>query len=95
MEENGYPFDKRAAGSSTNAMSIQNIIDIYHHRGVPKYRDRHPEAFTLFVGNLKGGVSKTVSTVSWRTLRAHPHLLFEDLRIPVIDPIRSLRPPCS
>jgi 3'-phosphoadenosine 5'-phosphosulfate (PAPS) 3'-phosphatase len=65
MEENGYVFDKRAAGSSTKyAMSIENIVDIYHHRGVPKYRDRHAEAYTLFVGNLKGGVSKTVSTVS-------------------------------
>ena len=87
MEESGYQFDKRAAGSSVKyAMSIQNIIDIYHHRGVPKYRDRHPEAFTLFVGNLKGGVSKTVSTVSLaHALRAHPHLLYEDLRILVID----------
>lgn len=87
MEESGYQFDKRAAGSSVKyAMSIQNIIDIYHHRGVPKYRDRHTEAFTLFVGNLKGGVSKTVSTVSLaHALRAHPHLLYEDLRILVID----------
>ncbi len=87
MEESGYAFDKRAAGSSTKyAMSIQNIIDIYHHRGVPKYRDRHSEAYTMFVGNLKGGVSKTVSTVSLaHALRAHPHLLFEDLRILVID----------
>ncbi|CRH37505.1 AAA family ATPase [Pantoea ananatis] len=87
MEESGYQFDKRAAGTSVKyAMSIQNIIDIYHHRGVPKYRDRHTEAFTLFVGNLKGGVSKTVSTVSLaHALRAHPHLLYEDLRILVID----------
>ncbi|WP_130835828.1 AAA family ATPase [[Erwinia] mediterraneensis] len=87
MEESGYVFDKRPAGTSTKyAMSIQNIIDIYHHRGVPKYRDRHPEAYTLFVGNLKGGVSKTVSTVSLaHALRAHPHLLYEDLRILVID----------
>lgn len=87
MEESGYQFDKRAAGSSVKyAMSIQNIIDIYHHRGVAKYRDRHSDAYTLFVGNLKGGVSKTVSTVSLaHALRAHPHLLFEDLRILVID----------
>ncbi|MCZ3384950.1 AAA family ATPase [Kosakonia sp. SOY2] len=87
MEESGYVFDKRPAGTSFKyAMSIQNIIDIYHHRGVPKYRDRHGEAFTLFVGNLKGGVSKTVSTVSLaHALRTHPHLLFEDLRILVID----------
>jgi len=87
MEENGYVFEKRAAGSSTKyAMTIQNIIDIYQHRGVPKYRDRHTEALTVFVGNLKGGVSKTVSTVSLaHAMRAHPHLLFEDLRILVID----------
>lgn len=87
MEENGYSFEKRAAGSSTKyAMSIENIIDIYHHRGVAKYRDRHEEAYTLFIGNLKGGVSKTVSTVSLaHALRTHPHLLFEDLRILVID----------
>lgn len=87
MEENGYSFEKRAAGSSTKyAMSIENIIDIYHHRGVAKYRDRHKEAYTLFIGNLKGGVSKTVSTVSLaHALRTHPHLLFEDLRILVID----------
>lgn len=87
MEESGYVFDKRPAGSSVKyAMSIQNIIDIYHHRGVPKYRDRHDSAYTLFVGNLKGGVSKTVSTVSLaHALRTHPHLLFEDLRILVID----------
>ena len=87
MEENGYIFEKRPAGSSIKyAMSIQYIIDIYHHRGVPKYRDRYSKAFTIFVGNLKGGVSKTVSTVSLaHALRAHPHLLFEDLRILVID----------
>lgn len=87
MEESGYVFDKRPAGTSLKyAMSIQNIIDIYHQRGVPKYRDRHSEAFSLFVGNLKGGVSKTVSTVSLaHALRTHPHLLFEDLRILVID----------
>lgn len=87
MEENGYVFDKLSAGSSTKyAMNIQNIIDIYHHRGVPKYRDRHSEALTVFVGNLKGGVSKTVSTVSLaHGMRAHPHLLFEDLRILVVD----------
>ncbi len=87
MEENGYVFDKRSAGSSTKyAMTIQNIIDIYHHRGVSKYRDRHSEVLTVFIGNLKGGVSKTVSTVSLaHAMRAHPHLLHEDLRILVVD----------
>lgn len=87
MEASGYIFDKRPAGSSTKyAMSIENIIDIYHHRGVPKYRDRYSSAFTIFVGSLKGGVTKTVSTVSLaHALRTHPHLLYEDLRILVID----------
>ncbi|HGF6226721.1 TPA: AAA family ATPase, partial [Escherichia coli] len=87
MEEKGYVFDKRPAGSSMKyAMSIQNIIDIYEHRGVPKYRDRYSEAYVIFISNLKGGVSKTVSTVSLaHAMRAHPHLLMEDLRILVID----------
>lgn len=87
MEEKGYVFDKRPAGTSSKyAMTISNIIDIYEHRGIPKYRDRYSSAFTVFVGNLKGGVSKTVSTVSLaHALRAHPHLLYEDLRILVID----------
>ncbi|ADW76648.1 plasmid partition protein A (plasmid) [Rahnella aceris] len=87
MEQAGYNFEKKPAGTSTKyAMSIQNIIDIYHHRGVPKYRDRHNKAFTVFLGNLKGGVSKTVSSVSLaHGLRAHPHLLLEDLRVLVID----------
>ncbi|MDD9341212.1 MAG: AAA family ATPase [Providencia heimbachae] len=87
MESLGYQFEKRQAGSSLKyAMTIQNIIDIYHYRGVPKYRDRYSEAFTFFIGNLKGGVSKTVSTVSLaHSLRTHPHLIYEDLRILVID----------
>ncbi|APC14131.1 MULTISPECIES: AAA family ATPase [Providencia] len=87
MENAGYVFEKRQAGTALKyAMTIQNIVDIYHHRGVPKYRDRYPDAFTFFVGNLKGGVSKTVSTVSLaHALRTHPHLIFEDLRILVID----------
>lgn len=87
MEEQGYEFEKRQTGSSSKyAMTLQNIIDLYHHRGVPKYRDRYFGAFTFFVGNLKGGVSKTVSTVSLaHALRTHPHLIYEDLRILVID----------
>lgn len=87
MESMGYEFEKREAGTALKyAMSIQNIVDIYHHRRVPKYRDRYSEAFTFFIGNLKGGVSKTVSTVSLaHGLRTHPHLISEDLRILVID----------
>ncbi|BCQ42402.1 hypothetical protein ERHA54_50050 (plasmid) [Erwinia rhapontici] len=69
MEENGYIFDKRSAGSSTKyAMNIQNIIDIYHHRGVPKYRDRHSEALTVFVGNLKGGYRRPSQPSHWLTV---------------------------
>lgn len=87
MEAQGYEFEKREAGTAQKyAMSIQNIVDIYHHRNVPKYRDRYHKAFTFFIGNLKGGVSKTVSTVSLaHGLRTHPHLIYEDLRILVID----------
>ncbi len=50
------------------AMSIQNIIDIYEHRGVPKYRDRYSEAYVIFISNLKGGnVKKTaIDGFLWR-----------------------------
>lgn len=87
MEEQGYVFGKRKAGNTEKyALSIQNVIDIYQYRGVLKYRERHTEAFTVFLGNLKGGVSKTVSTVSLaHGLRTHSNLLHEDLRILVID----------
>lgn len=87
MESQGYVFNKRASGNTTKyAMTLQNVIDLYHHRGVPKYRDRYDEAFCIYVSNLKGGGSKTVSTASLaHALRAHPHLLFEDLRILAID----------
>lgn len=87
MEAAGYAFSKRKAGNSEKyTMTIENIVDIYHHREVPKYRNKHNDAFTIFVGNLKGGVSKTVSTVSLaHSLRTHPSLIKEDLRILVID----------
>ncbi|HHA1766301.1 TPA: AAA family ATPase [Enterobacter cloacae subsp. dissolvens] len=87
MEAQGYVFNKRPSGNTMKyAMTLQNVIDLYHHRGVPKYRDRHHEAFCIYVANLKGGGSKTVSTASLaHALRAHPHLLYEDLRILAID----------
>lgn len=87
MEQNGYQFQKKATGTAHKyAMTIDNIIDIYHYRKIPKYRDRYKDAFTVFIGNLKGGVSKTVSTVSLaHGLRTHPNLLQADLRILVID----------
>ena len=87
MESTNYRFEKRKAGSSEKyAMSIQNIVDIYTHRKVNKYRHKRQSAYSIFIGNLKGGVSKTVSTVSLaHGLRTHPHLLQEDLRILVID----------
>ncbi|WP_263452916.1 ParA family protein [Escherichia coli] len=40
----------------------------------------------IFVANLKGGVSKIVTTVTLaHALRVHPDLLRHDLRILVID----------
>nr|WP_039949137.1 AAA family ATPase [Vibrio ichthyoenteri] len=87
MEGNGYIFEKRPAGSAEKyALTVENIIDVYAHRGFLKYRNRFDDAFVVFVTNLKGGVSKTVSTVSLaHALRTHPHLIKEDLRVLVID----------
>lgn len=87
MESQGYEFNKRPFGKTQKyAMTLKNIADLYQHRGVPKYRDRYNEAFCVFVSNLKGGGSKTVSTATLaHALRAHEHLLLEDLRILAID----------
>ncbi len=87
MESTGYQFEKKTAGTAQKyTMTINNIIDIYAYRKIDKYRDRYDDAFTVFIGNLKGGVSKTVSTVSLaHGLRTHPTLLHADLRILVID----------
>lgn len=87
MEAAGYTFERKATGSSSvYAMTVENVVDIYQQRAIPRYRDRHSEAFVVTVGNLKGGVSKTVSSVTLaHGLRAHSSLLYEDLRVLVID----------
>ncbi|CDL83654.1 AAA family ATPase [Xenorhabdus szentirmaii] len=87
MEEHGYEFSRRQTGSTSQyALTLQNVIDIYKHRNIPTYRDKWGDAFTIFVVNLKGGVSKTVSTVTLaHGLRSHPSLIHNDLRILVID----------
>ncbi|MCE0491897.1 AAA family ATPase [Pantoea sp. Mb-10] len=89
MEQQGHVFGKKDAGNARHyALTIQDVVDIYAHRKVPKYRDLHAGEgpFVMFVVNLKGGVSKTVSTVTLaHGLRVHQDLLQHDLRILVID----------
>lgn len=89
MEAQGHVFGKKDAGNAKHyALTIQDVVDIYAHRKVPKYRDLHADEgpFVVFVVNLKGGVSKTVSTVTLaHGLRVHQELLQHDLRILVID----------
>ncbi|MBV7299805.1 AAA family ATPase [Enterovibrio paralichthyis] len=87
MKAAGYVFPKRKYGGiDVDVFSHDDIRAIYRHRGVPTYRERFKGGFTLFVGNLKGGVSKTVSTVNLaHALRTHPDLIKDDLRILVID----------
>ena len=89
MEAQGHVFGKKDAGNAKHyALTIQDVVDIYAHRKVPKYRDLHAGEgpFVVFVVNLKGGVSKTVSTVTLaHGLRVHQDLLQHDLRILVID----------
>ncbi len=60
---------------------IQNVIDLYNHRKVPKKGIASIKAFTIFVCNLKGGGSRQFDRRSSRCLPAYPQLLFEDLRI--------------
>lgn len=87
MEDAGYDFNKKRVGNVEQyALTVQNVIDIYAHRKIPKYREIHQSPYVIFVVNLKGGVSKTVSTVTLaHALRVHQDLLRHDLRILVID----------
>ncbi|MCV6895521.1 hypothetical protein OE181_25290, partial [Escherichia coli] len=53
MEESGYEFNKKRVGNVEQyALTIQNVIDIYAHRQIPKYRDVHKEPYVIFVVNL-------------------------------------------
>ncbi|MDE8559177.1 AAA family ATPase [Pantoea vagans] len=89
MEALGHVFGRKDAGNTRHyALTIKDVVDIYAHRKVPKYRDLHAGEgpFVIFVVNLKGGVSKTVSTVTLaHGLRVHQDLLQHDLRILVVD----------
>ena len=87
MEQKGYQFQKKPAGlNNVYSMGHKDITAIYEHRGVPKYRDKFKEAHTIFLTNLKGGVAKTVSSVTLaHGLRCTPALLHHDLRILVLD----------
>lgn len=87
MERDGYVFNRVQRGSTRAiSFSLQDVIEIYKFRGVETYKKRFKEAYVIFIGNLKGGVSKTVSNVNLaHGLRTHPALIKEDLRILVID----------
>ena len=59
MESKGHVFGKKDAGNAKHyALTVQDVVDIYAHRKVPKYRDIHKGEgpFVIFVVNLKGGV---------------------------------------
>lgn len=87
MEANGYSFNKKnSGGTEIYNLTVEQVIDIYKHRGISSWREQQNEAEVIFITNLKGGVSKTVSCVNLaQALRVHPNLLKEDLRILVID----------
>lgn len=87
MEAEGYVFNKKNAGTvESYDLPIEQVIDIYAHRSIAKLRDTHKEAVVLFLANLKGGVTKSVTASTMaQALRTHPQLLKYDLRLLVID----------
>ncbi|OCQ18851.1 hypothetical protein A7985_22780 [Pseudoalteromonas luteoviolacea] len=87
LESEGTQFNTKFHGSiKVYDLSIEDIIKIYEKKGEKKWRDKHDEATVIFVNSLKGGVTKTVSTVSIaQGFRLTPALAIEDLRIAVID----------
>ncbi|MGV7963687.1 AAA family ATPase [Photorhabdus tasmaniensis] len=87
FEEDGHVFKLKTVGSTEQyALTIEDIAKFYELNGTPKYRDRYKSPFVIYVVNLKGGVAKTVVTVTLaHALRVHPDLLMQDLRILVVD----------
>lgn len=87
MKESGIELSRdETKATRPYQLDLSDIERFYTFRGVEQYRDRYKKALILFVTNLKGGVSKTVLSVSLaHGLRTHPRLLKENLRILVID----------
>jgi len=84
MEADGYSFER--VGVKTYSLTVEDIREIYRWRDVQTLREKHPNATTILIGNLKGGVSKTVTTVNVaHCLRTLPSLLHLDIRVLVID----------
>lgn len=87
MEANGYKFNRVQQGTnSVYAISIEDVTKIYEYRGHEKLKDFQPNALTVFMCSLKGGVSKTVSGVTLaQSLRTAPNLVPYDIKTLVID----------
>lgn len=87
MQEKGIQLHRdETKATRPYKLTIENIADFYRFRNEPSYRDKYKKAWVVFIGQLKGGVTKTVSTVSIsHGMRTHPRLLKENLRILVVD----------
>ncbi|GIU40984.1 chromosome partitioning protein ParA [Shewanella colwelliana] len=87
MENDGYVFGKKLSGKTElYDLTIEQIVDIYAHRKIPKFRDNISEVIVMYLSNLKGGVSKTVSAATLaHGLRTHPMLIQHDIRVLLID----------
>lgn len=87
MEASGYEFNRVKQGANTiYAITIDDITDIYKNRGHAKLKDLEPQAMTVFMCSLKGGVSKTVTGVTLaQSLRTAPNLTPYDIKTLVID----------
>jgi hypothetical protein len=71
MEAGGYIFKKKPSGNTMKyAMTIQNVIDLYNHRKVPKYRIASIKPLRFLYVILKVVVPR-------QFLPLHYHMLFE------------------
>jgi chromosome partitioning protein len=85
MEKEGHVFQKNDNGIGYQ-ISLEEVLSIYKRRNIPTFRERKADPIVAAIANLKGGVTKSVSSVSLaHGLRTHPSLICEDLRILVID----------
>jgi cellulose biosynthesis protein BcsQ len=85
MVKEGHVFKKNDNGIGFQ-ISVDEVLEIYNRRNIPTFKERKKCPVVAAIANLKGGVTKSVSTVSLaHGLRTHPSLICEDLKILVID----------
>lgn len=86
MEDEGYEFTRGSSATRPYQLSIEDCYNIGDYIGVTRYRDQKKPAFVINVGNLKGGVGKSLGTsMLAEGIILDPKYLMQQHRVLIID----------